>query len=40
VHARDGLDYVTVVVLNTKDAHRGPGEELQEALLHWVHARP
>jgi D-alanyl-D-alanine carboxypeptidase/D-alanyl-D-alanine-endopeptidase (penicillin-binding protein 4) len=40
VHGSDGADYVTVVMLNSAGAHRGPGAELQEALLHWVYARP
>jgi len=37
VHARNGVDYVTVVMLNSADAHRGHGEELQEALVRWVY---
>ncbi|HEX6998111.1 MAG TPA: D-alanyl-D-alanine carboxypeptidase/D-alanyl-D-alanine-endopeptidase [Gammaproteobacteria bacterium] len=39
VRAASGTTYVTVVLLNAPDAHRGPGEELQHAVLHWVHER-
>lgn len=37
VHARSGRDYVVVILQNFPDAHRGPGEEAQAALLRWVH---
>jgi D-alanyl-D-alanine carboxypeptidase/D-alanyl-D-alanine-endopeptidase (penicillin-binding protein 4) len=37
VHAADGADFVIVVILNSTDAHRGPGEELQDALIRWVY---
>jgi D-alanyl-D-alanine carboxypeptidase/D-alanyl-D-alanine-endopeptidase (penicillin-binding protein 4) len=40
VHAASGQTYVVVAMLNVPDAHRGPGEELQEALVHWVHGLP
>jgi D-alanyl-D-alanine carboxypeptidase/D-alanyl-D-alanine-endopeptidase (penicillin-binding protein 4) len=36
VHARSGTRYVVVVFHNDKDVHRGPGRELQDALLLWV----
>jgi D-alanyl-D-alanine carboxypeptidase/D-alanyl-D-alanine-endopeptidase (penicillin-binding protein 4) len=36
IRAADGEDYVAVVLLNAPDAHRGPGQELQEAVLSWV----
>lgn len=36
VHARSGTRYVVVVFHNDKDVHRGPGRELQDALLRWV----
>jgi hypothetical protein len=26
-----------VVMVNAPEAHRGPGEELQDALLQWVY---
>lgn len=37
VHARSGRDYVVVILQNFPDAHRGPGEEAQTALLRWVY---
>ena len=37
VRSRSGHDYVVVAFQNGKDAHRGPGEEAQSALLKWVH---
>jgi D-alanyl-D-alanine carboxypeptidase/D-alanyl-D-alanine-endopeptidase (penicillin-binding protein 4) len=39
VTARSGRRYAAVVMVNAPDAHRGPGEELQEALVGWVLAR-
>ncbi|HEX5419622.1 MAG TPA: D-alanyl-D-alanine carboxypeptidase/D-alanyl-D-alanine-endopeptidase [Gammaproteobacteria bacterium] len=36
VRAGDGQDYVVVVLLNSRDADRGPGHELDRALLSWV----
>lgn len=35
--SRGGERFVIVVMLNHQDVHRGPGEEVQEALLRWVH---
>ena len=40
VHARSGVDYATVVMVNSPDVHRGPGRELQEALVRWVYELP
>lgn len=40
IHARSGIDYAVVVMLNTPEAHRGPGEELQDALVRWVYDLP
>jgi D-alanyl-D-alanine carboxypeptidase/D-alanyl-D-alanine-endopeptidase (penicillin-binding protein 4) len=40
VHARTGIDYVVTLMLNSPDAHRGPGEELQEALVRWIYDLP
>lgn len=37
VRSRSGHDYVVVAIQNGTDAHRGPGEEAQSALLRWVH---
>src|SRR5215471_6116285 len=40
LHAASGKTYVVVVVMNSEDAHRGPGQELEEAVVRWVQARP
>jgi len=37
VPARTGIDYAVAIMLNSPDAHRGPGEELQEALVRWIY---
>jgi len=39
VQARSGTRYVVVAFHNDKDVHRGPGGELQDALLQWVYAQ-
>jgi D-alanyl-D-alanine carboxypeptidase/D-alanyl-D-alanine-endopeptidase (penicillin-binding protein 4) len=36
VRGAAGEDYVVVVLLNARDAHRGPGQELQQAVLSWT----
>ncbi|HEU4618599.1 MAG TPA: D-alanyl-D-alanine carboxypeptidase/D-alanyl-D-alanine-endopeptidase [Gammaproteobacteria bacterium] len=36
VRGSDGEDYIVVVLLNAADAHRGPGQELQQAVLGWT----
>jgi len=40
VHADSGKTYVLAVIMNSEDAHRGPGQELEEAVVRWVQARP
>ena len=30
-------EYVVVAIQNYEDAHRGPGEEVQSALLRWIY---
>jgi len=40
VHAANGKTYVVVIILNSEDAHRGRGQELEEAVVRWVQARP
>jgi D-alanyl-D-alanine carboxypeptidase/D-alanyl-D-alanine-endopeptidase (penicillin-binding protein 4) len=40
VHAANGKNYVMAVMLNAPNAHRGPGQELEEALTHWIHTLP
>ncbi len=37
VTARSGKRYVAVGMLNNKNAHRGPGEELMNALIEWTY---
>jgi len=39
VQARSGTRYVVVVFHNDTDVHRGPGRELQDALLRWVYSQ-
>ena len=39
VRAASAKTYVVVAMLNAPEVHRGPGAELQEALVRWVHAR-
>jgi D-alanyl-D-alanine carboxypeptidase/D-alanyl-D-alanine-endopeptidase (penicillin-binding protein 4) len=39
VTSRSARQYVVVVMLNHPGAHRGPGEEVQDALIGWVLAR-
>ena len=40
VHAQNDKTYVLVVIMNSEDAHRGPGQELEEAVVRWVQTRP
>ena len=40
VQARDGRRYIAVILVNSPKAHRGLGEELQDALLSWVYQLP
>ena len=35
--ARSGARFIVVAMHNHKDIHRGPGEEVQEALLRWLY---
>ncbi len=37
VQARSGRRFTIVVMQNFEDIHRGPGEEVQEALLRWLY---
>lgn len=39
VQSRSGDRYAIVAMQNHEDIHRGPGEEVQEALLRWVYSR-
>ena len=40
VHAGNGKTYVVTAMVNAPDAHRGPGGELLNELISWVHALP
>jgi len=37
LQSRSGRRFVVVMLQNHTDIHRGPGEEIQEALLRWLH---
>ncbi len=37
VHVPNGKTYVMVVFVNTPDAHRGPGNELEDAVVEWIY---
>ena len=37
LQARSGTRYAVVALHNHTDVHRGPGEEVQEALLRWLY---
>jgi D-alanyl-D-alanine carboxypeptidase/D-alanyl-D-alanine-endopeptidase (penicillin-binding protein 4) len=39
VHAPTGRTYVVAVVMNSENAHRGPGQELEEAVLSFALAQ-
>lgn len=39
VQARDGRRYAVAMLINAPQAHRGPGHEIQDALLHWLYRR-
>jgi D-alanyl-D-alanine carboxypeptidase/D-alanyl-D-alanine-endopeptidase (penicillin-binding protein 4) len=40
VHAASGTNYIGVLMVNSPEAHRGPGEELQEAFVRWIYTLP
>jgi serine-type D-Ala-D-Ala carboxypeptidase/endopeptidase (penicillin-binding protein 4) len=37
LRASSGRDYVIAILMNADDAHRGPGQELEEAIVRWAH---
>lgn len=39
LQSRSGRRYIVVALQNHPDIHRGPGEEVQEALLKWLYDR-
>ena len=38
-HGNDDEIYVLAILLNSPEAHRGPGEELEEAVMQWLHSQ-
>jgi D-alanyl-D-alanine carboxypeptidase/D-alanyl-D-alanine-endopeptidase (penicillin-binding protein 4) len=38
VHAADGRTYAMAIFGNFENAHRGPGKEIEEAVVQWVHS--
>ena len=36
VHAKSGKTFMVCLLVNHRNVHRGPGSELQEALLSWT----
>jgi D-alanyl-D-alanine carboxypeptidase/D-alanyl-D-alanine-endopeptidase (penicillin-binding protein 4) len=39
VHGANGKTYAVAIVMNSPDAHRGPGQELEEAVIRWTQAQ-
>lgn len=39
VHGQTGGTYVVAIFVNNPEAHRGPGQEIEEAVMRWVQAR-
>jgi D-alanyl-D-alanine carboxypeptidase/D-alanyl-D-alanine-endopeptidase (penicillin-binding protein 4) len=39
VHGQGGGTYVVAIFVNNPEAHRGPGQEIEEAVMRWVQAR-
>ena len=39
VHGQNGGTYVVAIFVNNPEAHRGPGQEIEEAVMRWVQAR-
>ena len=37
LQARSGRRFAVVALQNHEDIHRGPGDEVQEALLRWLY---
>ena len=38
VHPSNGPTYVVAIMMNAQNAHRGPGQELEEAVIDWVNS--
>jgi D-alanyl-D-alanine carboxypeptidase/D-alanyl-D-alanine-endopeptidase (penicillin-binding protein 4) len=39
MQSRSGRRFAVVAMQNHEDIHRGPGEEVQEALLRWLYEK-
>ena len=39
LQAKSGKRYIVVTLQNHNDVHRGPGQEVQEALLRWLYQK-
>ena len=39
LQAKSGKRYIVVTLQNHTDIHRGPGQEVQEALLRWLYQK-
>jgi D-alanyl-D-alanine carboxypeptidase/D-alanyl-D-alanine-endopeptidase (penicillin-binding protein 4) len=37
LQARSGRRFAVVMLQNHEDVHRGPGKEVQEAMLRWLY---
>jgi len=37
LRAASGKDYALAIIVNARDAHRGPGQELEEAVVKWAY---
>lgn len=38
-HGSDDETYVLAIMMNSPEAHRGPGQELEEAVMQWLHSQ-
>jgi D-alanyl-D-alanine carboxypeptidase/D-alanyl-D-alanine-endopeptidase (penicillin-binding protein 4) len=38
-HGSDDALYALAIMMNSNDAHRGLGQELEEAVLRWLHTQ-
>lgn len=38
-HGRDNALYALAIMMNSTDAHRGLGQEVEEAVMRWLHAQ-
>jgi D-alanyl-D-alanine carboxypeptidase/D-alanyl-D-alanine-endopeptidase (penicillin-binding protein 4) len=38
-HGNDDEIYVLAILMNSPEANRGPGQELEEAVMRWLHSQ-